>query len=288
MHDIWNPWHGCEKVSEGCLNCYMYYLDGFNGKNGNEFYRTRNFAYPLSKDRHGEYKIKSGEMIRVCMTSDFFYEKADPYRPECFEMMKTRRDVIFYLLTKRAERVRQCLPDDIESYENLFMNVTCEDQRRADERIPILLSLPFRHKGLFLAPMIGEISIEKYLATGQIEQVILGGENYGGRRPCHYEWVQKVRSECFKHNVSFSFIETGTVFIKEGKKYIIEDKKVQSEMAFLSKQSFNGKEIRFNLYDSFGNLIPQEERYHKRFQENCRTCGSQFICNGCSFCGKCG
>nr|WP_278849220.1 DUF5131 family protein [Megamonas funiformis] len=27
MHDIWNPWHGCLKYSEGCKNCYMYYLD---------------------------------------------------------------------------------------------------------------------------------------------------------------------------------------------------------------------------------------------------------------------
>ena len=25
MHDIWNPWHGCLKYSEGCKNCYMYY-----------------------------------------------------------------------------------------------------------------------------------------------------------------------------------------------------------------------------------------------------------------------
>lgn len=27
MHDIWNPWHGCIKKSEGCRNCYMYFLD---------------------------------------------------------------------------------------------------------------------------------------------------------------------------------------------------------------------------------------------------------------------
>ena len=22
LHDIWNPWHGCVKCSEGCQNCY--------------------------------------------------------------------------------------------------------------------------------------------------------------------------------------------------------------------------------------------------------------------------
>ena len=24
---IWNPWHDCHKVSEGCAHCYMYFLD---------------------------------------------------------------------------------------------------------------------------------------------------------------------------------------------------------------------------------------------------------------------
>ena len=23
----WNPWHGCHKCSEGCQNCYAYFLD---------------------------------------------------------------------------------------------------------------------------------------------------------------------------------------------------------------------------------------------------------------------
>ena len=34
MHSNWNPWHGCIKCSEGCQNCYVYYLDGMIGKNG--------------------------------------------------------------------------------------------------------------------------------------------------------------------------------------------------------------------------------------------------------------
>ena len=32
MHDIWNPWHGCKKISPGCANCYMYTLDKQRGK----------------------------------------------------------------------------------------------------------------------------------------------------------------------------------------------------------------------------------------------------------------
>lgn len=41
MHDIWNPWHGCKKISEGCQNCYMYSLDKRNGRNGADIYRTK-------------------------------------------------------------------------------------------------------------------------------------------------------------------------------------------------------------------------------------------------------
>lgn len=80
MHDIWNPWHGCKKCSEGCENCYMYYLDDMRDKDGAEVYLTSNARYPLSKDRKGRYKIQSGEKISVCMTSDFFLEEADQWR----------------------------------------------------------------------------------------------------------------------------------------------------------------------------------------------------------------
>lgn len=122
MHDIWNPWHGCIKASEGCKHCYMYYLDRKRGQDGSRIYKTKNrFRYPLQKDRNGNYKIQSGEHIRVCMTSDFFLEEADPWRPEAWAMMRRRSDVIFTLLTKRPQRVAQCLPTDWgDGWDNIF------------------------------------------------------------------------------------------------------------------------------------------------------------------------
>ena len=168
MHDIWNPWHGCRKCSEGCQHCYMFFLDRMRNKDGADIYRTKNgFHYPLQKTRDGRYKIQSGELIRVCMTSDFFLEEADPWREEAWDIMRQRPDVKFFLLTKRPQRVKDYLPKDWGSgWDNIFFNVTCENQRRADERIPILLELPFKHKGIMCAPFIGPVSIEKYLATG--------------------------------------------------------------------------------------------------------------------------
>lgn len=289
MHDIWNPWHGCIKCSEGCQNCYMYFLDRVRDRDGAEIYRTKSgFDYPLKRDRQGNFKIRSGEQIRVCMTSDFFLEEADEWREEAWAIMKRRSDVKFFLLTKRPQRVRECLPKNWgDGWDNIFFNVTCENQRRADERIPILLSLPFKHKGIMCAPLIGSVTIEKYLKYGQIEQVVCGGENYDGARPCDFDWVKTLRRECEEHNVTFCFIETGTMFVKDGKKYYIPKKSVQSEMAYKSGMSYMGKPMEFKLTDKYGREIPKSELYLPYFGEQCQKCGSKPICNGCSRCGKC-
>ena len=290
MHDIWNPWHGCQKKSEGCLNCYMYYLDKKhkNKISSDKVYRTNNFNYPLQKNRDGTYKVKAGEQLRVCMTSDFFVEDADKWRDEAWNIIRQRKDVSFFILTKRPERVLNNLPSDWEDgYENVFFNITCENQKRALERIPYLLKLPFKHKGIMCAPLLSEIDIGEYLDSGLIEQVIVGGENYDGARPCHYEWVKKLAADCRKRNIRFCFIETGTVFVKEGKQYKIKSKDIQSIMAFKSGLNYPGKEIKFKLYDEFFNELGEDELYEPFWNNKCLTCGSKLICNGCYKCGKC-
>jgi protein gp37 len=289
MHDIWNPWHGCVKWSEGCQNCYMFFLDRMRERNGAEIYRTKaGFDYPLHKDRSGRYKVKSGELIRVCMTSDFFLEEADEWRDEAWSIIHQRPDVKFFLLTKRAQRIADCLPWDWgDGWDNVMLNVTCENQRRADERIPILLELPAKHKGIMCAPLLGSISIDKYLADGQLEQVICGGENYDGARPCNFDWVKQLRSECTVHDITFCFIETGTVFIKDGRCYNLPQKQLQSEMAYKSGMNFVGKPINWRLTNALGMELPQEELYVPHYRQNCEKCGSRLICNGCSDCGRC-
>ena len=291
MHDIWNPWHGCVKKSEGCQNCYMFFLDRQRGSSGDKIFKVKNkFDYPLQKDKNGAYKVKSGEQIRVCMTSDFFLEEADVWRPQAWEIIKNRPDVVFFLLTKRPERVREHLPQNWgEGWENVFFNVTCENQQRADERIPILFDLPFKHKGIMVAPFIGPVSIAPYLQKGIIEQVVAGGENYDGSRPLCYEWVKKLFDECVAADVTFCFMETGTYFVKDGKTYHIPDKRRQSEQAYKSGLQYQGKEQNFKLKfpgadDLFGTPVP---KFQKFFSENCTNCGSKLICNGCSKCGKC-
>ena len=210
-NDIWNPWHGCRKYSEGCENYYMFYQDKQSEKDGGIIYKVKtNFNLPLKRDRQGNYKVKRGEHLRVCMTSDFFLEEADIWRDEVWDMIRIRSDVHFWILTKRADCIKDHLPWDwLDGWDNVSLNVTTENQIRADERIPILLDIPARHKGIMVAPFIGKVDLEKYLASGQLETVLADGENYEGARPLHYEWVKLLYEQCKKYGISFSFYGTG-------------------------------------------------------------------------------
>lgn len=292
MHDIWNPWHGCTRISEGCEHCYMMDADATRGLDGTKIYKTKTgFYYPLARNKDGWYKVGDGEQLRVCMNSDFFIEEADQWREDIWDIIHERPEVKFFLLTKRAHRIKECLPHDwYKGWDNVMLNVTCENQVRADERIPYLLSVPAKHKGIMCAPFIGPVSVEKYLATGEIEQVICDGERCdNGARPCNYDWVKQLRYECEKYNVSFTFIGTGTNFIKDGKLYNLKQSRLQSKMAYKSGISFKGKDIVWDLCDTLGLPIPKECIHIPEFDSPwCNECGSRPICNGCASCGLCG
>lgn len=254
----WNPWHGCHKKSEGCLNCYMFYLDKIRNTlvDSSIVKRTKQFNLPLLRDRRGSYKIQSKDFVMVCMTSDFFIEDADSFRDEAWDIMRIRKDVVFSIFTKRPERIMKCLPSDWEDgYDNVIISVSCENQKRADERIPILLDALVKHRGIVCAPLIEEITLDNYLKTGLIEEVSVGGENYDGARVCDYDWILKIYNACVKYNVNFEFYETGMKFRKDGKLYYLKNKNIVKEMANLSGLKYKGKDICFDLYDEFRNKI---------------------------------
>lgn len=97
MHDIWNPWHGCTPASEGCANCYMFYMDKHRGIDPHVVTRSKSsFDYPLQRRRDGSYKVQAGELLRICMTSDFLVPEADPWRPAAWEIVRQRPDVKFF------------------------------------------------------------------------------------------------------------------------------------------------------------------------------------------------
>ena len=217
MFISWNPWHGCTKYSEGCLNCYVYRMDKQYGRDPSICNITQAFNLPIQIDRCGNYKYPSRTFFFTCYTSDFFLDKADSFRDKAWDIIRTRSDCYFMIITKRIDMILSRLPYDWnDGYNNVEIVCTVENQHQADYRLPIYLSLPIKHKSLCIEPLLESIDIEKYLLSGQINHIICGGESgYGDSiRPCYESWVKDLYNIAIKYNIPFCFKQTGTKFIK--------------------------------------------------------------------------
>ncbi len=221
----WNLWHGCRKISPGCKNCYVYRRDESIGLDPSDVHRTKSFDLPIRRNRAGEYKILSGETVYTCFTSDFFLEEADPWRPAAWEIIKCRRDLFFFIVTKRIHRFYEGLPEDWGAgYENVAISVTAENQKAADFRLPLFLKAPIVHRGVACEPLLERIDLTEYLQTGKIDFLAAGGESGKNARVCDYGWILSLAGQCRDAGVSFSYHQTGAKLLKDGRLYFIPRK----------------------------------------------------------------
>ena len=104
---FWNPWHGCTKISPGCMHCYVYRRDEAVGAAiaSSQCRKTGQFSLPVSRKRDGTDKIPDGACIYTCFTSDFLLRDADSWREQCWSMMRQRSACRFIFFTKRIERL---------------------------------------------------------------------------------------------------------------------------------------------------------------------------------------
>lgn len=195
-HHTWNPWWGCHKVSAACTYCY---IAAMMRKAGKEPFagpiRTKDWDAPR---RFNRAAIRAGQRRRVftCSMSDFFHDGADQWRPEAWEIIQDCTWLDWLILTKRSERVLDCLPGDWGSgYPNVWLGVTCEDSKvihRAEE----LLRIPAQLKFISAEPLLGPLDLRAYLA--EIDWVITGCEQAakGKRRPMDFDWVRDLDRQC--------------------------------------------------------------------------------------------
>ena len=225
---MWNPWRGCHKRSEGCKYCYIHKGDFKRKIDTNNVVKTEDFYAPIVKDKLGKYKIKSGQTVYLCFSTDFLIEDADEWRWECWQMIRERSDLHFLFLTKRIERFMDCAPNDWgDGYDNVTVGCTVENQDRADYRLFIFNKLPIKHKNIICQPLIEKINLDAYLDN--VELVVVGGESDVNARPLDYDWVLAIREQCVEHKVHFEFRQCGTHFIKDGKAYTLATRELCSQ-----------------------------------------------------------
>lgn len=250
--ETWNPVTGCSPISAGCQNCYAKRMaTRLRGRYGYDL--DDPFRVTVHKDRLDQpLRWKKPRRIFVCSMGDLFHDDAPmPFIDEILDVISATPHHTYILLTKRPENLEHKLygfHDDAPCRElgggdylpNLWLGVTAENQKAADERIPILLQIPAAVRFVSVEPMLERIEMDDrwncprcngtgYFQTDPyivrchgcsepledrgtgigIDWVICGGETGPGARPMNPDWARDLRDQCTAAGVPFFFKKLG-------------------------------------------------------------------------------
>lgn len=199
--------------------------------------------------------------VFVNSMSDLFHEDVpDAVIDRVFAVMALSPQHTFQVLTKRSARMREYVSGftcdgprrfnvadaaarlmndgenthDAVAYApwplpNVWLGVSTEDQKRADERIPHLLATPAAIRFVSAEPLLGPIDFLKIPGGGAFKQatsvigamtntgwhhvglhwVIVGGESGTGARPMHPAWARAIRDQCAAAGVAYFHKQNG-------------------------------------------------------------------------------
>lgn len=237
---VWNPAHGCSLVSEGCFNCYARRIAEGRLRGRGGYPQENPFKLVVQEEKMFQTFGKKPKRIFVNSMFDFLHEyfftistnDTIPYIHHLMHILDTICDEknehhTFIILTKRPQNWRKlmCYAGDIWPGDsalnltmevfgripNLWVGVSVENQKRADERIPILLNEIKEPAIRFICcePLLEEINLEKWMDSKTIDWVIAGGETGHKARECDPDWVFKIWEDCHYAKIPFFFKSWG-------------------------------------------------------------------------------
>ena len=220
----WNPTHGCSPISDGCRSCWANIMAkrlagmGARGYSKEDPFKPTFCPWELDKP----LRIKKPATIGVSFMGDLFHEDILDHQINSIFLKMINIDWHTYLvLTKRPERMADFVSIGTGwrgKMPNVWLGVSCENQARADERIPILLQIPAAKRFVSLEPLLGPVDLpgkhgsgylEHYKDNETLDWVIVGGESGPGARPMHPDWVRSIRDQCQEAGVPFFFKQWG-------------------------------------------------------------------------------
>ena len=207
----WNPWRGCHRISSGCKYCYMFRDIRRWGGDPDTVTRAaeKTFNAPLSWEEPAK--------VFTCSWSDFFIEEADEWREEAWAIIRSTPHLTYQILTKRPERIKECLPKPLAEknnypawpLSNVWLGVTTENQTAFDVRIPLLLEVEARIYFISAEPLLGPIDMRLEKLNNHLDQVIVGGESGRGVRDMNPVWAQDIMKQCKEARIPFFFKQRG-------------------------------------------------------------------------------
>jgi protein gp37 len=238
---------GCEAISEACKNCYAQRmakrLAGRHGYPQDDPFRPGTL-HPEKLRKMLTWR-KPRQIFMNSMGDTFHEAVSQGVLDDMWWAMKHhagRPRHTYIVLTKRAERMRDYMvgleaalarvgylvgaPKKIADWwPGVWMGVTAENQRRADERMPVLARTPAAVRFVSVEPMLGPVNLDRWLCPphqegrsctgekvtfrGPLDWVICGGETGPGARPMDLGWARELRDRCAAASVPFFFKKVG-------------------------------------------------------------------------------
>jgi protein gp37 len=238
----WNPVTGCNKVSQGCKNCYAEVMHRRQmGMNPHKYTKPFLGGIEMHPDLLDEpKKWKKPCRVFVNSMSDLFHDAVNfEFILNAITVMESCPQHTFQILTKRPENIVKWAAwrREQNSYKpfpnNVWLGVSCEDQTTANARIPLLLQVPGPvTRFLSCEPLLGPIDLTGvqlpdedsryeincltdhddehfYNSHPKIDWVIAGGESGHHARPCHPKWIRSILEQCQVYDVPFFFKQWG-------------------------------------------------------------------------------
>jgi protein gp37 len=163
----WSPWWGCASVSPECANCNAKSIDR---RTGGDHYGAGKPRKAMSEAHWHKPIVWDRQAARMGTRFKVFPSMCDPFDSECpttafdrfMDLIAATPHLDWLLLTKRPRNAAgivtaRPLPG------NVWLGVTAGDQARADERIPILLSILAAVRFVSVEPMLGPVDLWRSL-----------------------------------------------------------------------------------------------------------------------------
>jgi protein gp37 len=199
--------------------------------------------------------------IFVCSMGDLFHDDVPgDFLADVFSIMQQARRHTFLVLTKRPERMRDFVCGTTTLNErgaafwsavegknillswplrNVWLGVSVENQRAAEERIPLLLQTPAALRFLSCEPLLARLDLhargpqqrdlcvvcgegpdaphehrDGYRTRG-LDWVIAGGESGPGATPAAIDWFRSLRDQCRAAGTAYFQKQLGSVLGRE-------------------------------------------------------------------------
>jgi protein gp37 len=234
----------CRMISLGCAHCYAAALNQSAFFGGNRLpYSGEPPKLKLRTDIiDGWERQKHPKRHFVASMTDVFGEWVT------FQMVVTfmrgmwrAPKQTFQIPTKRPAHMARMIGEWLKLDglaavpDNIWLGVSAENQEMADERIPILLSIPAKVRFVSVEPMLGPVDLDLYVGWKPereakalqsqvlrdalkslsdipgVDWVIVGGESGAYARPCHADWIRRLVSQCRKTGVPVFVKQAGRV-----------------------------------------------------------------------------